>query len=287
MQRIDTTDGHWGAGNPATNTKGSLIRSWWLETVQEELAAIVTGLGGTLDTGNNGQIIALLQAACQENKFARATSTGGTADAITAVYAPPITALKDGMVLFAKPASANTSTTPTFTPASGVVPAYPIVKGNGAALAPGDTSGWIGLQWNATLTKWLLLNPANGAVSLNFASNAEAQAYASTTKPLSPATMQAAMQGANQSLAASGYQRLPGGLIIQWGITSSIVNDTYVTVTFPLTFPNAMFAAYASATTNVGTSNATNVWCYPVSTSQMQVYNNTDTAIAYWFAIGK
>ena len=95
------------------------------------------------------------------------------------------------------------------------------------------------------------------------------------------------MQGANQSLAASGYQRLPGGLIIQWGITSSIVNDTYVTVTFPLTFPNAMFAAYASATTNVGTSYATNVWCYPVSTSQMQVYNNTDTAIAYWFAIGK
>lgn len=41
--------------------------------------------------------------------------------------------------------------------------------------------------------------------------------------------------GANQSLAASGYQRIPSGIIIQWG-TSSTTNTA---VTFPIAFPSA------------------------------------------------
>lgn len=49
--------------------------------------------------------------------------------------------------------------------------------------------------------------------------------------------------GARQSLAASGYQKLPGGLIIQWG--SVHVGDltggawTPVSPTFPIAFPTA------------------------------------------------
>ncbi len=46
---------------------------------------------------------------------------------------------------------------------------------------------------------------------------------------------QASFTGTNQSLAVSGYQRLPGGLIIQWGTTAT----TNQTVTFPITFPTA------------------------------------------------
>lgn len=42
------------------------------------------------------------------------------------------------------------------------------------------------------------------------------------------------------SLAASGYQKLPSGLIVQWGsiVTSATAN---VTVTFPIAFPNNVF----------------------------------------------
>ena len=166
MQRIGEAGGLYIDGNPATNTKGTIVTAAWLNAVQEELAAIVTGLGGALDPLNNAQIIALLQAAmvtsgqCQQNQFSVAVSTGGTVNAITAVYNPPVTALTDGMVLFARPANVNTTTAPTFTPAAGVVPAYTITKGANTALVAGDTSGWIGLQWNATLSKWVLLNPA-------------------------------------------------------------------------------------------------------------------------------
>ena len=44
----------------------------------------------------------------------------------------------------------------------------------------------------------------------------------------------ASFVGTNQSLAINGYQKLPGGLIIQWGKVTN--NGTY---TFPLVFPTA------------------------------------------------
>lgn len=50
-----------------------------------------------------------------------------------------------------------------------------------------------------------------------------------------------ALQSFGNSLAAGGYQRLPTGLIIQWGsVTSSSAGD--VSVTFPIAFPVSIFS---------------------------------------------
>ncbi|MDT8872291.1 hypothetical protein RAA17_16585 [Komagataeibacter rhaeticus] len=38
------------------------VRYWWLNMVQEELAAIATAAGATLDKSNNGQVLAAIQA---------------------------------------------------------------------------------------------------------------------------------------------------------------------------------------------------------------------------------
>lgn len=47
--------------------------------------------------------------------------------------------------------------------------------------------------------------------------------------------------GSNQRLFSTGYQKLPGGLIIQWGtLTSSAEADSEVI--FPIPFPNALFS---------------------------------------------
>jgi len=95
-------------------------------------------------------------------------SAGGTADALTGSFTPAITSLAgiSGVLsLMVRAASANVTTTPTFTPNSGVVAPAVIVKGNGIALAPGDIAGaghWIELQYDPTLAKWVLLNPATG-----------------------------------------------------------------------------------------------------------------------------
>ena len=51
--------------------------------------------------------------------------------------------------------------------------------------------------------------------------------------------------GANASLANTGYQKLPSGLIIQWG-QGALVNDSTETIIFPIAFPNGVFSYSAT-----------------------------------------
>ncbi len=175
----------------------------------------------------------------QGNAFST-SAAGGAADALTGSFTPGISALTNGMTLYVRAASANATTTPTFTPNSGVIAAKTIVKGAGAALAAGDIAGgghWIELQYDLTLDKWVLQNPATGTYGL--ATSAEAQALTDALKALTPNTLAQALKGTNQSLAANGYQKLPGGLIIQWTSIAGPGANTSFTWTFPIAFPNA------------------------------------------------
>lgn len=59
-----------------------------------------------------------------------------------------------------------------------------------------------------------------------------------------------AFKGANQSLSTNGYQRLPGGIIIQWGVANlgsnlaaAVGASTIGSITFPITFPNSPLSA--------------------------------------------
>ena len=127
----------------------------------------------------------------QQNAPIIPTASGGTADAITATYSPAIAALSNGMSLLVRAASANATATPTFTPAPGTIAPAIIVKWAGAALAHGDIAGaghWIELQWDATLTKWTLLNPATGSL-LGTMSTQNANAVAITGGTIGPISL--------------------------------------------------------------------------------------------------
>ena len=88
--------------------------------------------------------------------------------------------------------------------------------------------------------------------------------------------------GTNQSLSGSGYQKLPGGLIIQWGIIEAL-GGAVTTHTFPLAFPNAALVITASfripalETVNAGIISNTQY-------SLQNTYNGFQTAS--WVAIG-
>jgi hypothetical protein len=60
----------------------------------------------------------------------------------------------------------------------------------------------------------------------------------------------------SSSLGASGWQRLPGGLILQWVVVSpgSKANNTSISFNWPVTFPTACYSANLSDT--VGTTDA-------------------------------
>lgn len=90
----------------------------------------------------------------------------GTVDALTAAFTPAIASLPAApgtLSVFVRATGANTSTTPTFK-ADGTA-AKTIVKGANRALVAGDIAGaghWLELQYDATLDKWVLQNPAFG-----------------------------------------------------------------------------------------------------------------------------
>jgi len=93
---------------------------------------------------------------------------GGTANAITAAISPSLSSLVNGLPVFIKASAANTLSNPTFTPNNGVIAAKTIVKGNNLPLVAGDILAagfWMMLRFDASLDKWVLLNPANGVVS--------------------------------------------------------------------------------------------------------------------------
>jgi hypothetical protein len=50
-----------------------------------------------------------------------------------------------------------------------------------------------------------------------------------------------------KSLSTSGYQKLPSGLIIQWGPVAQIAANSSVVVSFPIAYPNAALATVVTA----------------------------------------
>lgn len=95
-------------------------------------------------------------------------AAAGTADAITAAYAIPITALVDGQECNFRASAANATTTPTFSP-NGLT-ARTITRSGGSALAIGDIPGAnaeVILRYNLANTRWELANPPNSSSFLD------------------------------------------------------------------------------------------------------------------------
>jgi hypothetical protein len=104
----------------------------------------------------------------------------------------------------------------------------------------------------------------------------------------------AAFTGANQSLAAPGYQKLPGGLILQWwtaeiGITTPNTRSQY-TATIPVPFPNAtlhMSISPISGASDVSPQGQMNTINWTASNYLLSGFNSyVTTLVGAIFAIG-
>lgn len=146
----------------------------------------------------------------------------GTADALTAAFTPAPHSWPNGVPFFVRAASANATTTPTFTPNSGTLTAKIIVKGANGALVAGDIAGaghWLALQYDVTLDKVVLLNPAFGITTSNAGNaglfkKADSTTVAFTkTGAFTVSTSQAItveVNGVVQNIAAATVVTMPG-----------------------------------------------------------------------------
>jgi hypothetical protein len=94
------------------------------------------------------------------------------------------------------------------------------------------------------------------------------------------------------SLAENGYQKLPSGLILQWGKYGSVINsETTISINLPIAFPTACLNAQA---TGIGTASTKDLFLqvHTISTtvlvfrSQYESYGACSVDGFYWFAIG-
>lgn len=170
----------------------------------------------------------------------------GAADAITATFDPPVIGLVDGLNVHVRAIAENATSAPTFK-ADGTT-AKVICKEDGLPLSPADIAGSghrLQLQYDQESDKWVLLNPS-------FIANFGAHLHAS-----------------------NGYQRFPGGLLLQWIEGAPVTAEGYQNLIWPTAFSSACFKAFASTG---GTDSGADAFFQVVSynTTQVQVVaNNT------------
>lgn len=107
------------------------------------------------------------------------------------------------------------------------------------------------------------------------------------TRSQALATMQMFANEFVASLAANGYQKLPSGMIIQWGITGALGAGQSTFVTFPIAFPNAILAIAPCALSISNSSQYAPTVFGTAATS----FNVGSTGSGYsgitWMAIGR
>lgn len=99
-----------------------------------------------------------------------------------------------------------------------------------------------------------------------------------------------AFTGANQSLAENGFQKLPGGLVVQWGNpVSSISPGGSLAVTFPTAFTTDCFVVIPIPQSTSANTNEYSVGYFNKTTSGFTATNNSATSGIVeisWVAIG-
>jgi len=103
--------------------------------------------------------------------------------------------------------------------------------------------------------------------------------------------------GFGASLGTSGYQKLPSGLILQWGQAPNVPQATNgastgptTDVTLPIAYPNEIFGAFATyGYATMTTSSAFACGASPLSLSKIRVQNNYTSSAGFiqWWALGR
>jgi hypothetical protein len=299
---VSPSVGYATSGNPATATPATKPGPWWYHMMTEELRKVITDAGLTPDQTNLSQLsqaIQLLIAAGTANDYkasvrvattaAITTLAGGapnTLDGITLVLGDRIlvkdqgTGSQNGLYSVTTLGTGINGTWTRTTDADG---AGELTSGAVVSVEEGATNA--DSQWQLTTdgaitlgTTALVFTKVGGS---SFASNAEAQALSVTNKVISPATLAQAFKGGNQSLSTSGYQKLPGGLIIQWGQAPFMPS----TITFPIAFPTVCYAILAGS--NSGSAGSLVYTGFPPFSLTGFTGSPTNVACqASWLAIG-
>jgi hypothetical protein len=273
MKRIDTATralNLFGAGKDgfkdgdlANGIVPTDFNAAWCNLLQEEVANVIEAAGIALD----GSVRTQLLQALRGGGFNTAVDTGAANVRVVNYAAPAITALVDGMVLRFKSVANNTGATTLNVNGLG---AKPLLGAGQSALQGGElvTNGKCEVVWSASSDAFILLSSTGG------------------TQQVSAGTQTGHAVNLGQfagTKATNGYQRLPGGLILQWA-TGNASNGAGASNNFPIAFPTACLAIVS---THQGTDGTVNIITSALSaTGVVFITNYAGTATAVYMAFG-
>lgn len=273
-------------GNPATAVPATKPGPYFYHMIMEELMAVVTAAGITPAQGNLTQLLTALRSA---GVFTTPAQFDNTTKVATTAFVRSAKGGTAGVNAF------NNSTTLTLDDVGKQVFFYGSTAGQtitlpAAETVPAGEGYWITNQASVAVTL-----KGNGSQNLSVNLAGAGKSLSNTTVLKSGDSLFVPSNSANQwnihgytsdgqfpsSLAASGYQKLPSGLIIQWGACTTPASATIVTL--PVAFPNAGLALIMH---NSQDNNNFAVG-YTLSTTQFYTHtSNGTTAQAWWIAIG-
>lgn len=286
------SSGYPTAGNPDTGTPATKPGPYWYHMIMEELMAIISAAGITPAQGNLTQLLTALRSSGvfqTAPQFDNDTSVATTEFVQRALgnfqgfREPSVNTTLDASDVGKVITVNNTTITLTLPGADNLAPGSAIaicnVSPQGGAIVTVQRQGadqiWVGTGQGLTS---FTLAPSESVTLVRQAANSWKQVSGQI--------------GFGSSLAASGYQKLPSGLIIQWGsFSASGTADT--AVTFPLAFPTACQAVMAThgpyAGPDIGSSvvvsKTTSGFSYASYQSNGSVVRNGAQTVSY-FAIG-
>ena len=168
-----------GTYNNTTATALTLPSGY--HTIWSDITEVEAGNWGTMSysaslgdgtlTNASGTISLPSQLGLQRGSYLSCVNSG-TSDALVGSFSPAITNTTLGtnamVVVSVLLNSTNTTTTPTFTPNTGVVSANTIVGPGNTTIGVGDfiSGHWITIQWDATYGKWVCIKNTSGASDL-------------------------------------------------------------------------------------------------------------------------
>lgn len=119
------------------------------------------------------------------------------------------------------------------------------------------------------------------------ASTAQAQGWTSNTTLMTPLRLAEAFKGSNQSLTTNGFQKLPGGLIKQWGTTATIAAGGSLVVVFPVAFPVGAFVVNVNGGSNTDSTTPISFAYSLIDNTSVTLRNRSTVGVtANWTAVG-
>lgn len=260
-QPASPSTGYPTAGNPQTAVPATKPGPWWYHMVTEELRAVITVAGITPSHTDVSQLSTAIRRLIDGGDYKASVRVATTANiALTGEQTIDGVAVVAGdrVLVMAQTAGAE----------NGI---YDAAAGAWARATDADTAGdltsgvLVPVETGTSNADTIWMLTTDGAITIGttaltwqiksgnastarkglvqLATSAEAQALTDALKALTPSTLAAALQGTNQSLAANGYQKLPGGLILQWGSLSAVPSNGSAVFTYPIAFPTMRVSA--------------------------------------------